>query len=124
MTAVEQQGNFRGSLIIGEHPWGALAHPQLARAHTLEGDAVKARAAYTNFLTLWKDADSDIPILKQAKTEYAKLQYLRVHSCVSFCLRVRVSDDRIGPQLFHGALEEDCRQRDGGDGKDRSRQSE
>jgi hypothetical protein len=40
----------------------------------LEGDAAKAKAAYQDFLTLWKDADSDVPILKQAKLEYAKLQ--------------------------------------------------
>jgi outer membrane protein assembly factor BamD (BamD/ComL family) len=53
---------------------GALAHLQLGRAHTMQGDTVKARAAYQDFLTLWKDADPDIPILKQAKGEYAKLQ--------------------------------------------------
>jgi hypothetical protein len=40
----------------------------------MQGDTVKARAAYQAFLTLWKDADPDIPILKQAKAEYAKLQ--------------------------------------------------
>ncbi len=53
---------------------GALAHLGLARAYALEGDTAKAKAAYQNFLTLWKDADPDIPILKEAKTEYAKLQ--------------------------------------------------
>jgi hypothetical protein len=46
---------------------------QLARACALSGDKVNAKAAYQDFLTLWKDADSDIPILKQAKLEYAKL---------------------------------------------------
>jgi cytochrome c-type biogenesis protein CcmH/NrfG len=46
----------------------------LARAYVLQGDAAKARAAYRDFLTLWKDADSDIPILNQAKAEHAKLQ--------------------------------------------------
>ena len=45
-----------------------------ARAYALAGDAAKARAAYQDFLGLWKDADPDIPILKQAKAEYAKLQ--------------------------------------------------
>jgi eukaryotic-like serine/threonine-protein kinase len=40
----------------------------------LQGDSAKARAAYQDFLGLWKDADSDIPILKAAKAEYAKLQ--------------------------------------------------
>jgi serine/threonine protein kinase/Flp pilus assembly protein TadD len=53
---------------------GALAHLQLGRAYALESDTAKARAAYNDFLTLWKDADPDIPILKQAKAEYAKLQ--------------------------------------------------
>ncbi len=55
-------------------PIGALARLGLARAYVLQGDTVKARAAYQDFLTLWKDADPDIPILKQAKAEYAKLQ--------------------------------------------------
>ena len=53
---------------------GALAHLGLARALALQGDAAKARAAYNDFLALWKDADPDIPILKQAKAEYAKLK--------------------------------------------------
>jgi eukaryotic-like serine/threonine-protein kinase len=53
---------------------GALARLGLARAYAMQGDAVRARAAYQDFLTLWKDADPDIPILKQAKAEYAKLQ--------------------------------------------------
>jgi hypothetical protein len=53
---------------------GALAHLQLGRAYALQGDTIKAKAAYQDFLTLWKDADPDIPVLKQAKAEYAKLQ--------------------------------------------------
>jgi tetratricopeptide (TPR) repeat protein len=52
-------------------PLGALAHLGLARAYTLQGDSAKARAAYQDFFALWKDADPDIPILKQAKAEYA-----------------------------------------------------
>src|SRR5215469_13620188 len=52
---------------------GPLAHLGLARAYSLEDDPAKARAAYQDFLTLWKDADPDIPVLKQAKEEYAKL---------------------------------------------------
>ena len=55
-------------------PIGALAHLGLARAYALRGDTAKSRAAYQDFLTLWKDADPDIPILKEAKAEYAKLQ--------------------------------------------------
>jgi hypothetical protein len=53
---------------------GALAHLYIARAHAMTGDPAKAEAEYQDFLTLWKDADPDIPILKQAKSEYAKLQ--------------------------------------------------
>jgi tetratricopeptide (TPR) repeat protein len=60
--------------IVGVDPIGALAHLQLGRAFVLSGDESKAKAAYQNFLTLWRDADSDIPILRQAKAEYAKLQ--------------------------------------------------
>jgi predicted Zn-dependent protease len=60
--------------IVLNEPIGALAHLQLGRAYAMQGDTTKARAAYQDFLTLWKDADPDIPILKQAKAEYAKLQ--------------------------------------------------
>jgi hypothetical protein len=56
------------------NPIGALAHLGLARASVLQGDTVKAKTAYQDFLTLWKGADTDIPILKEAKAEYAKLQ--------------------------------------------------
>jgi predicted Zn-dependent protease len=52
---------------------GAYAHLGLARAYALQRDTAKARLAYNNFFTLWKDADPDIPILKQARAEYAKL---------------------------------------------------
>jgi eukaryotic-like serine/threonine-protein kinase len=54
-------------------PAGALAHVQLGRAYALSGDKTKAISAYQDFLTLWKDADPDIPILKQARAEYANL---------------------------------------------------
>jgi hypothetical protein len=64
--------NHRG--IVANFVLGALAHLQLGRAYAMSGDTVKALAAYKDFLTLWKDADPDIPILKQAKAEYAKLQ--------------------------------------------------
>jgi tetratricopeptide (TPR) repeat protein/anti-sigma-K factor RskA len=53
---------------------GALAHLQVGRAYAMAGDSAKAKAAYQDFLTLWKDADPDIPILNEAKAEYAKLQ--------------------------------------------------
>jgi DNA-binding winged helix-turn-helix (wHTH) protein/Tfp pilus assembly protein PilF len=60
--------------IVANSPSGALAHLQLGRACALSGDKNKARIAYQQFLTLWKDADPDIPILQQAKLEYARLQ--------------------------------------------------
>jgi tetratricopeptide (TPR) repeat protein len=60
--------------LVVNFPWGALARLGLARAYALQGDTAKARAAYQDFLTLWKDADPDIPILKEAKAEYAKLK--------------------------------------------------
>ena len=59
--------------IVGSDPIGALAHVQLGRAFVLSGDKIKAKTAYMDFLTLWKDADPDIPILTQARAEYAKL---------------------------------------------------
>jgi tetratricopeptide (TPR) repeat protein len=60
--------------IVQNCPLGALARLGLGRAYALAGDKTKALAAYKDFLTLWKDADPDIPILKEAKAEYAKLQ--------------------------------------------------
>jgi len=60
--------------IVFNEPVGALAHLQLGRAYAMQGDTARAKVAYQDFLTLWKDADPDIPILKQAKAEYAKLQ--------------------------------------------------
>jgi len=60
--------------VVESDPIGALAHVQLGRAYAMSGDTVKAKAAYQDFLTLWKDADPDIAILEQAKAEYAKLQ--------------------------------------------------
>jgi hypothetical protein len=53
---------------------GALAHLELGRAYAAAGDKAKARAAYQDFLTLWKDADAEVPVLKEAKAEFAKLQ--------------------------------------------------
>jgi hypothetical protein len=51
-----------------------MAQLHLARAYAMQNDSVKARTAYQDFLAMWKDADPDIPILKEAKSEYAKLQ--------------------------------------------------
>jgi eukaryotic-like serine/threonine-protein kinase len=61
-----------GGIVISD-PIGALAHLQLGRALALSGDQSKAKAAYQDFLTLWKDADPDIPILKDAQARYAKI---------------------------------------------------
>jgi predicted Zn-dependent protease len=60
--------------VVLNEPIGALAHLQLGRAYAMQGDAAKAKAAYQDFLTLWKDGDPDIPILIAAKSEYAKLK--------------------------------------------------
>jgi DNA-binding winged helix-turn-helix (wHTH) protein/tetratricopeptide (TPR) repeat protein len=74
----EAAGEFQKILdhpgIVVNQPIGALGHLGLARACMMQRDLPKARAAYQDFLSLWKDADSDIPVLKQAKSEYAKLQ--------------------------------------------------
>jgi eukaryotic-like serine/threonine-protein kinase len=60
--------------IVLNEPIGALAHLQMGRAYAMQGDTAKARTAYEDFLTLWKDADPDIPILQRAKAESAKLR--------------------------------------------------
>ena len=60
--------------VVVNEPIGVLAHLQIGRAYAMQGGTAKARAAYQDFLTQWKDADPDIPILKEAKAEYAKLQ--------------------------------------------------
>ena len=59
---------------VQNDPSSALAHLGLARAYALSGDTTKARTAYQDFLGLWKDADADVPILKEAKAEYGKVQ--------------------------------------------------
>jgi eukaryotic-like serine/threonine-protein kinase len=60
--------------IVLNEPIGALAHLQIGRAYAMQGDTAKAKAAYQDFLTLWKDADPDIPILVATKAEYAQLK--------------------------------------------------
>ena len=60
--------------IVLNSPIGALARLQIGRAYAMDGDTAKAKAAYQDFLTLWKDADPDTPVLIAAKSEYAKLQ--------------------------------------------------
>ena len=58
---------------MGADSKGALAHAQLGRTFALSGDLARSKTAYRDFLTLWKDADPDIPILSEAQAEYAKL---------------------------------------------------
>ncbi len=73
-AAAEFQKFIDHATIVQNFPIAAIARLQLARAYALSGDTAKAKAAYQDFLTLWKDADPDIPILKEAKAESAKLQ--------------------------------------------------
>jgi tetratricopeptide (TPR) repeat protein len=72
-AAAEFQKILEHRGLVGADPIGALAHLQLGRVFALSGDKTKAKAAYEAFLTLWKNADSDVPILKRAKVEYARL---------------------------------------------------
>ena len=66
--------DHRGIILSGTgEPYDVLAHFYLARAYALQGDTDKARAAYQDFLTILKDADPDLPVLKEAQTEYKKL---------------------------------------------------
>jgi tetratricopeptide (TPR) repeat protein len=78
---IDNPGLF-GGRCLGETglPWGyitgALARLQLGRAERLMGDNVSARESYKEFLNIWRDADSDLPIYRQAKAEYAQLQHI------------------------------------------------
>ena len=74
LAAAEFQRILDWPGVVGNEPIAALAHLGLARSYALGGDVPKSRAAYNDFLALWKDADPDVPILMQAKSEYAKLQ--------------------------------------------------
>jgi len=73
-AAAEFQKFLTSRATVVNCPLGALARLQLGRAYALQGDTPKARAMYQDFLALWKDADPDIPILKQANAEYGKLE--------------------------------------------------
>ncbi len=73
-AAAEFQKFLDHSGVVQNFLLGSLAHLQLGRAYAISGDTAKAKTSYRDFLTLWKDADPDIPILKEAKAEYAKLQ--------------------------------------------------
>ncbi len=73
-AAAEFQKFLDHSGVVQNFLLGSLAHLQLGRAYAISGETAKAKAAYKDFLSLWKDADPDIPIFKEAKAEYAKLQ--------------------------------------------------
>jgi DNA-binding winged helix-turn-helix (wHTH) protein/tetratricopeptide (TPR) repeat protein len=73
-AAAEFQKFVDHRTLVANAEWGALARLGLARAYAMQGDTAKARVAYQDFLTLWKDADADIPVLRQANAEYGKLQ--------------------------------------------------
>jgi tetratricopeptide (TPR) repeat protein len=89
-------------------PLGALAPLGLARAYALQGNTSKARAAYQDFLTLWKDADPDIPILKDAKAESAKLQQ-RTNSKFARQIRFRNFDAKPPQPNFVRTRLQTCR---------------
>jgi eukaryotic-like serine/threonine-protein kinase len=73
-AAAEFQKILDHTGVVGNEPIGSLAHLGLARAYALSGDSAKAKNAYRDFLALWANSDADVPVLVQAKTEYAKLQ--------------------------------------------------
>lgn len=73
-AAAEFQKFIDHSAVVQNFLTGSLARLQLARAYTISANTAKAKTAYQDFFTLLKDADPDIPILKEAKAEYAKLQ--------------------------------------------------
>ena len=72
VTEFQKIHDYPGIVLVD--PMGAMARLQLGRALALSGDSVKARIAYQDFLNLWNAGDPDTTLLKQAKTEYAKLQ--------------------------------------------------
>ena len=74
LAAVEFQKLLDHPGRVARESIGALSHLQLARAQKMMGDEAAARKSYEDFLTLWKDADSDIPVYQRAKAEYAKLR--------------------------------------------------
>ena len=73
-AVIEFQKFIDNRAMVINSPLGALAQMNLARAYAMQGDTAEAKATYQEFFTIWKDADPDVPVLKQAKAEYAKLQ--------------------------------------------------
>ena len=73
-AGAEFQKILNHSGVVASDPIGAMAQLRLARAYAVQGDSAKAKSAYQGFLTLWKDADPDVPIYRAARLEYAKLK--------------------------------------------------
>jgi hypothetical protein len=73
-AAAEFQKILDHPAIVTNETIGAQVHLQMGRAYALSGETIKAKAAYQDFITLWKDADPNISMLKQARAEYAKLR--------------------------------------------------
>ena len=73
-AAMEFQKLLDHRAIVLADPTGVMARLQLGRIFALSGNTAKAEAAYQDVLTIWKDADSDLPVINQARAEYAKLQ--------------------------------------------------
>jgi tetratricopeptide (TPR) repeat protein len=73
-AAREFQRTLSLRIFLPADPLISMAHLGLGRAYAMSGDTAKSRAAYQDFFALWKDADPSIPVLKDAKAEYAKLQ--------------------------------------------------
>ena len=73
-AAAEFQKFIDHRTLVANSEWGALARLGLARAYAMQGDTAKARIGYQDLLTLWKDADQDLPVLMAAKKEYAALR--------------------------------------------------
>jgi hypothetical protein len=71
-VALHSDQRFQALVKRSNRPIGALARWELGRAFVMSGDKKKVKTAYEEFLTLWKDADPDIPVLEQAKAEYSK----------------------------------------------------
>ena len=94
--------SFEHRGIVGPDPIGVLAHLQLGRTFALAGDKVKAKRTYEDFLTLWKDADSDVPILVQAKAEYTRLrsrQFPHIRFACAFHQPTQRSGSTAPPRL-------------------------
>jgi serine/threonine protein kinase/tetratricopeptide (TPR) repeat protein len=108
-AAAEFQKILDHRTIVQNFITGALAHLGLARAYVLQGDNPNARAAYNDLFTLWKDADPDIPILKEAKAEYAKPPITGGNRALTWDRSSRIDVDKSASHhLSQGEIEVRC----------------